>query len=169
MSASLLSTHRSGRVCIVHLTGIGDVVHGLPIANDLKRDDPGRTLVWIAEPAPAEVLRHHPAVDEVVVFHKRRGLAGAMELRDILARRPCDLTLNMQRYFKSILPTLFSGAPVRVGLDPSKTRDGVSWFNTHHLPPGPWEHTQDLLLRFREVLGLPREGPVEWRLRFSPE
>lgn len=153
---------------IVHLTGIGDVVHGLPIANDLKRDDPDRSVVWIAEPAPARVLHHHPSVDEVVVFRKARGLAGAMELRDDLARRPCDLTLNMQRYFKSVLPTLFSGAPVRVGLAPSRTRDGVSWFNTHHLPEGPWRHTQDLLLQFRDVLGLPKRDPVTWRITFSP-
>jgi heptosyltransferase I len=164
----LLRTHRSERVCVVHLTGIGDVVHGLPIANDLKRDDPTRTVVWIAEPAPAEVLRHHPAVDEIVVFRKRRGLAGAMELRDRLAPRPCDLTLNMQRYFKSVPPTVFSGAPVRIGLDPAKTRDGISWLHTHHLPAGPWRHTQDLLLGFREPLGIAVDGPVEWKITFSP-
>ncbi len=41
------------RVGIVLLTGIGDVVHGLPIANDLKRDEPARRVLWIAEPVPA--------------------------------------------------------------------------------------------------------------------
>lgn len=169
MDTRLLRTSRHRRICIVHLTGIGDVVHGLPIANDLKRTDPEGTVVWVAEPAPAEVLRNHPAVDEIVVFRKARGLAGAMELRDTLARRPCDLTLNMQRYFKSVLPTVFSGAPVRVGLAPSRTRDGVSWFNTHHLPEGPWRHTQDLLLGFRPVLGIPDDDPVTWRITFSPE
>jgi len=154
---------------VVHLTGIGDVVHGLPIANDLKREDPRRTVVWVAEPAPAEVLRHHPAVDEIVVFRKRRGLAGAMELRETLAPCPCDLTLNMQRYFKSIPPTVFSGAPVRIGLDRSKTRDGVSWFHTDHLTPRPWLHTQDLLLGFREPLGIKSDEPVEWKITFSRE
>jgi heptosyltransferase I len=55
-----------------------------------------------------------------------------------------------------------------LGLDPSKTRDGVSWFHTHHLPPGPWRHTQDLLLGFREPLGIAEDAPVEWRITFSP-
>ena len=155
-------------MCIVHLTGIGDIVHGLPIANDLKRDDPGRTVVWVAEPAPSEVLRHHPSVDETVVFRKSRGLAGAMDLKDALGASPSDLAINMQRYFKSVPPTVFSGAAIRIGLDPSKTRDGVSWFHTHHLPPGPWRHTQDLLLGFREPLGIPPSAPVEWRITFSP-
>jgi len=142
-------------------------VHGLPIANDLKRDDPSRTVLWVAEPAPAAVLRHHPSVDEVVVFRKARGLRGVMELRDALASRPADLTLNMQRYFKSVFPTLFSGAPVRLGLPRSKTRDGVSWFNTHHLPERPWRHTQDLFLDYRGALGLPEDWPVVWRVGFS--
>ena len=47
-------------------------------------------------------------------------------------KRRGDLTLIMQRYFKSGWPTVFSGAPVRVGLPPSKTRDGVAWFNTRN-------------------------------------
>ena len=158
---------RSRRVCIVLLTGIGDVVHGLPLAGDLKRDDPSRRVVWVAEPAPARVLDHHPDVDEVVVFHKRRGLAGVRALTDAFRGRPCDLTLNMQRYIKGAFPSLLSGAPVRIGLPPSKTRDGVARLNTHHLPEGPWRHTQDMLLEYRDALGLPADARVRWRVTFS--
>jgi len=165
--AGLLREYRSRRVAIVLLTGIGDVVHGLPIANDLKRDDPTRVIVWIAEPVPAAVLRHHPAVDHVVVFHKTRGFRGVVDLRDDLRDHPSEMTLNMQRYFKSVFPTVFSGAPVRVGLPRSMTRDGVSWFNTHHLPDQPWRHTQDVLLDYRGILGLPVAAPVEWSITFS--
>jgi hypothetical protein len=52
---ALLDLVRNRRVGIVLLTGIGDVVHDLPIANDLKRDDPSRMVVWVAEPTPARV------------------------------------------------------------------------------------------------------------------
>jgi hypothetical protein len=51
----LLDLVHNRRVGIVFLTGIGDVLHGLPIANDLKQDDPSRMVVWVAEPAPARV------------------------------------------------------------------------------------------------------------------
>jgi hypothetical protein len=77
---ALLDLARNRRVGIVLLVGIGNVVHGLPIANDLKPDDPSRMVVWVAEPAPARVLEHYPAVDEIVVFHKRRGVRGVIEL-----------------------------------------------------------------------------------------
>jgi heptosyltransferase I len=156
------------RVGIVLLTGIGDVVHGLPVANALKRDDPGTRILWVAEPAPAEVLRHHPAVDEVVVFRKSRGVSGVFSLRNDLRDRSCQLALNMQRYGKSLFPLLLMGAGRRIGLPPSKTRDGISFFHTEHLPEGPWRHTQDLFLEFLDALEIPRE-PVEWRITLSRE
>lgn len=166
-SAVPLDLHDVRRVGIVLLTGIGDVVHGLPIANDLKRARPAARVVWIAEPAPARVLEHHPAVDDVVVFRKDRGARGVAELARDLRRRRCDVALNMQRYFKGVFPALLSGARVRIGLPRSKTRDGVSLFNTHHLPERPWCHTQDLLLGYRGALGLPESDPVEWGIAFS--
>jgi hypothetical protein len=77
----LLAELAPRRIGIVLLTGIGDVVHGLPLALDVKRHSPRTEVVWIGEPAPAEVVRHHPAVDRVVVFRKGAGLKGIMALR----------------------------------------------------------------------------------------
>lgn len=158
------------RLCVVLLTGIGDVVHGLPVVNALRDRFPDLEVTWVAEPAPADVLRHHPAVDRIVIFRKAAGLRGVAALRaDLRAARPFDVTINAQRYFKSVWPTLFSGAPVRLGLSRDKTRDGVSLLNTHHLPDGPWRHTQDIFLGFLDFFGVERPTELEWRLAFSPE
>ncbi len=163
----LLSGAGARRVCIVLLSGIGDVIHGLPLANDLKRLDPAIEVVWVAESAPAQVLAHHPAVDRTVVYRKGTGLRGVMSLREAMKDVRADLTLNIQRYLKSVWPTVFSGAPVRVGLPRSKTRDGIFLFHTHVLAEGPWKHSQDLFLDFRWALGVPHDAPVTWGLSFS--
>ena len=154
-------------ICFVLLTGIGDVVHGLPVANALKEDDPARRITWVAEPAPARVLQHHPAIDHVIVFHKAAGLAGVQRLQRDFRGRRFDLTLNMQRHLKGVFPTVFSGAPTRVGLDPEKVREGVWRFSNYHIDAGPWAHTQDLLLRFLDRLDVSRPDPLEWRITFS--
>lgn len=168
MSDDDLLPGRGGRVAVVLLTGIGDVVHGLPLVNALKAHRPDLSVTWIAEPAPSQVLQRHPAVERAVVFRKSRGLRGVVDLyRELRRLRPFHLTLNVQRYFKSIFPTLFTGAPIRAGLARDKTRDGVSLFNTHHLPSGPWKHTQDIFLDFLPLLGLPRPETPEWRIAFS--
>jgi heptosyltransferase I len=157
-----------GRVCLVLLTGIGDVVHGLPLVNALRAARPDLEISWVAEPAPAEILHHHPAVDRIVVYRKKEGLRGLRRLRDDLrSDGRFDLVINAQRYFKSIFPTLFARAPIRVGLSRDKTRDGVSFFNTHHLSDGPWRHTQDILLDFLPLLGLSRPDFLTWGITFS--
>ncbi len=160
----------SDSVCIVLLSGIGDVVHGLPVATALKRDRPSRRIVWIAQPAPARLLEHHPAVDQIIVFRPERGLRGVYDLwRSFRTGAPCDLTFNMQRYAKSIFPAYFSGAPVRVGLAPSRTRDGVRFVNTDYTKGGEWRHTQDLFLEFLDVVGVARPEPLEWDITLSEE
>ncbi len=168
-SGPVLLEESARRVCIVLLSGIGDVVHGLPLANDLKRRRPDIEVVWIAEPAPAQVLKHHPAVDRTIVYRTHSGLEGVRELRAALADVRADLTLNIQRYIKSLWPTVFSGARIRAGLPRSKTRDGIFLAHTHVLREGPWKHSQELFLDFRWALGVPRDEPVTWGIRFSEE
>jgi len=157
------------RVCIVLLSGIGDVVHGLPVAVALKRDRPSRTVVWVAQPAPAEVLRHHPSVDEVVVVRPEEGIAAIRQLWNTFQAKPCEVTFNMQRYAKAIFPTCLSGASVRVGMAPSRTRDFVRFFNTEHTPEGNWRHTQELFLEFLDQVGIERPNPLEWRITLSAD
>ena len=160
---------RADRVCIVLLSGIGDVVHGLPVAVALKRDRPSRRVVWVAQPAPAQVLEHHSAVDEIVVFRPQAGFGALRSLWSAFQGRPCEVTLNMQRYGKTLFPTYLSGASVRVGLAPSRTRDGVRLINTVHTPEGPWRHTQDLFLEFLDQVGVDRPDPLEWGIAFSDQ
>jgi len=166
---ALLPPSTPRRVCLILLSGIGDAVHGLPLALDLKRLDPPVHVTWVAEPAPAQILAHHAAVDRVVVFRPRDGARGVWRLARAMSGTSAHVTLNLQRYLKSAWPTLFSGAPVRVGLPPSKTRDGIRRLHTHVLRDGPWKHTQDLFLDFRWALGVDRDAPVAWGLTLSPE
>ena len=157
------------RVCIVLLSGIGDVVHGLPIAMALKQDRPSRPIVWVAQPAPAQVLAHHPAVDEIVVYQPGASLKAIKTLWAAFRGKRCQVTLNMQRHAKTLLPPYLYGASVRVGLAPSRTRDIVRFINTAHTPEGPWRHTQDLFLEFLDELGIERPDPLEWGIALSDE
>lgn len=156
------------RVCIVLLTGLGDVVHGLPIVNALKDQNPDRHITWVVEPMPAGMLSPHPSVDEVVVYEMRKGVAGIRGLRRDLAGHRFDLTINLNYYFKSVWPTLLSGAPHRLGFDWGRSRDGVWFAANHHIDAKPRGHTQDIFLEFLAHLGIPPSEP-EWRIPIKPE
>lgn len=159
----------SRRVCVVLLTGLGDVVQGLPIVNALKDDDPSRHITWVVQPMPAPIIRPHPSVDEVVIYRKNDGVRGVLALRRELARRKFDLTLNLNVYFKSVWPTILSGAPHRLGFDRARTFEGVWLASNHHLEPRPRAHTQENFLEFVEHLGLPVPPKVEYRIPITPE
>ncbi len=150
-------------LCVVLLTGLGDVIHGLPVVNALKRADPSRRITWVVEPMPAPIVQGHPAVDDVVVFRKSQGAKGVLDLWRSLGQRRCDLVLNLNIYFKSVFPTLFAGADRRVGFDRERSRDMTWLFVDERLPPRPRAHTQDMFLEFLEYLEVPAR-PLEWRL-----
>lgn len=159
----------SRHVCIVLLTGLGDVVHGLPLVNALKDDDLTRKITWVVEPMPAPLLAGHPSIDRVVVYRKKDGLRGIRQLwRDLSGGDGIDLTLNLNVYTKSIWPTLLSRAPHRLGFDRGRSFEGVWLASNHHLDRRPRAHTADLFLEFAEHLGLAVPRP-QWRILLTAE
>ena len=154
-------------ICMVLLTGLGDVIHGLPLANALR--DQGHRITWVVEPMPAPVLHPHPSIDEVVVYRKKDGLRGVAELARTLSGRRFDVTLNLNVYTKSVWPTLLSRAPLRIGFDRARSFEGVWLAANRHLPPTPRAHTQEMFLQFLDVLGVARPEPLEWRIPFTDE
>ncbi|HSK21496.1 MAG TPA: glycosyltransferase family 9 protein [Longimicrobiales bacterium] len=153
-------------ICVVLLTGLGDVVHGLPVVNALRRAWPDTNVTWVVEPMPAGILQPHPSLDQVIVYEKKRGVAGVRDLRRRMARERFDLAINFNIYFKSIFPTLFSRAPERWTFGRDRARDGVWLAGNRHLPARPRRHTQDMFLEFVEVLGVD-PYPLEWRLEIT--
>jgi len=158
-------------VVIVMLSALGDAVHVLPVANALKRHWPETRLTWIIQPVPHDLVRGHEAVDEFVVFRRRRGMAAwrsYAELSRTLTGRRFDLAVNLQVYFKAGLVTGLLRAGVKLGFDRARARD-MNWlFTTHRIPPHPPHHVQDQYLEFVQHLGIDPE-PVEWRFSFSEE
>jgi heptosyltransferase I len=154
-------------LCIVLLTGLGDVVHGLPIVNAIRSARPDLRVTWVAEPMPAQLLSPHESIQTVVAWHKKAGWRGVRELRTHLATTRFDLTLNFNIYFKATVPTLLSRAPVRLGFGRGRARDGVWLTHTHNLPHGPRKHTQDMFLDFLDALGVARPEPLQWRLHLT--
>ncbi len=149
------------KICVVLLTGLGDVVHGLPIVNALKRYWPHGHITWVVEPMPSGILRPHPSIDDVIVFHKRRGVAGVRQLWRDMRGREFDIVINYNIYFKSVWPLAFSGAARRIGFERGRARDGVWLFANEHLQRRPRRHTQDMFLEFLDLLGVPRT-PLQW-------
>jgi heptosyltransferase I len=153
--------------CIVLLTGLGDVVNGLPLVNAIRDAQPHARITWVVEPVPSGILEGHPSIDRIVTYRRRDGIRGLMPLwRDLRAGEPIDITVNLNVYFKSAWPTLFSRAPRRLGFGKDRAFEGVWLFSNEHLPQARRSHTADMFLEFARYLDVPAANP-EWRITFS--
>ncbi|KPK62072.1 MAG: hypothetical protein AMS21_08245 [Gemmatimonas sp. SG8_38_2] len=165
MSEELLA---GKRICVVLLSGIGDVVHGLPVVNALKRDDPERDITWVVQTEPAPLLQPHPSIDRVMTFDRKKGLADIRRLWRELRPRELDLVINFNIYFKSIIPTFTARAADKVSFGRDRARDLVWMFANHRLPARPTRHVQDRFLEFLDYLAVPIE-PIEWKISITDE
>lgn len=161
----------SPRVAIVMLSAIGDAVHVLPVANALKRTVPSMRLAWVIQPLPHRLVHNHPAIDEFIIFHRRRGpraVAEFLRTRRELRAQTFDLVIDLQVYFKAGLLTSFVRSPVKLGFDRARARD-LNWlFTTHRIAPRANQHVQDQYFEFLEYLGIEPE-PLEWGIVITAE
>jgi heptosyltransferase I len=143
------------RVAVVMVSTVGNAVHVLPVLNSIRAHRPDARITWVMQPAAAELVRGHPAVDEVVAFDRKRGWRGLLDVRRSLADRRFDVVLNLQAYLKAGLVSAMAHAPVKLGYDRARARDLTWLFSTRRIPPRPRGHVQDEYLEFVEALGIP--------------
>lgn len=107
------------KILIVKLSSLGDILHMFPAASDLRRRFPAAEIHWLAEPAFAEAVSWHSAIDKVIVAplraHKKTwwkipALLG--KLRAQLRNENYDAVLDAQGLLKSAVLARLAGAPV---------------------------------------------------------
>jgi len=156
-------------ICIVMLSAIGDAVHVLPVANALKRAWPECRITWVIQPVPHALVANHPAIDDFVVFERRRGWSAwrsLVEVRRALGGRRFDLLLGLQVYLKAGLVTAMTDARVKLGFDRARARDAQWLFTNMRIPVHEPQHVQDQYFEFLEFLGVDPH-PATWTLELT--
>lgn len=161
------TTNPPGRVLIVLLGAIGDVVRALPLVQRLRAAWPQSQIAWAVEPAAAPVLEGHPALDRIILFRRHQGLPAFLAFLQNVRRWQADLTLDLQSHFKSGLTSRFSRAPRRVGFARANSREGNWLFNNEHVPPVErFSSKVRQFLSFADYLRLP-PAAIDFGLRPS--
>ncbi len=164
-----MSRVSASRILIVLHGAIGDVTLALPLANRIRAGYPEAHIIWAIEPAAAPLVLHHPAVNEVVVFDRSRGLPAFVRfLRQIRALH-VDLTLDLQRHLKSGITSLSSGAPERWGFARANVKEFNHWFSNRQIAAQPPMRLKlEQYQAFGDLLGL-ASTPIRFGLEPAPE
>jgi len=155
-------------ILIVRLSAMGDVIHALPLARNLKRA--GHRVGWVIEEPFAALLAGNPDVDEVFVVRTRRWrrrafrpatLREILDARESIRRFRAALVLDPQANEKSWWVAQLASAP-RVVLDDAEERTNWSrrLAHTRVSPPPAARHAADRVLGLLSPLGAPAREPA---------
>ncbi|QJR13275.1 lipopolysaccharide heptosyltransferase I [Usitatibacter palustris] len=119
------------RVLFVKLSSLGDVIHHMPAVTDLRARRPELQIHWAVEEAYADLVRLHPAVDQVIPVGLRRAKGAPFasstwrslrETREALRRERYDYVVDTQGLTKSALVAA-NAHGIRFGFDRASARE----------------------------------------------
>jgi lipopolysaccharide heptosyltransferase I len=156
------------RVLLVRLSALGDCLHALPVAVELRRQLPRAHIGWAIEEPGHQLLRDHPAIDRFHIYPRRspprRFVRELLALRRELRRERYDVALDVQGLTKSGLVAWLSGARRRVSLAPPHRRELNRLFvNEVVAAPETSRHVVDRNLALLRAVG----ASVAGRARFD--
>jgi heptosyltransferase-1 len=117
----------SGRILVVRLGAMGDIIHTLPAVAAWKQSHPGFELSWLVEPQWMALLEGNPFVERVITL-RRRTFGGLIETWRELRSHPYDLAVDFQGLIKSALSARASGAQRVYGFHESQVRERMAAF-----------------------------------------
>jgi heptosyltransferase-1 len=157
------------KILILLHGSIGDVTRALPLANCLRQAFPQAFLAWSVEPAAYPLLQGNPALDEIIVFDRRRWWKSFGPFLANLRAKQFDLVLDLQRHLKSGIISWSTGAAQRIGFHREDSKEGNWLFNNLHIERfGDGIAKLEHYLKFADYLGIAR-APIAWTFNLSSD
>ena len=154
MNAQLLKSAPPS-ILIVLMGSLGDVTRGLGIVAHLKACCPECRITWLIEPKCADLVGLHSGIDHIIVFKRAWSFKALWDLYQQLRQCHFDITLDLQRHFKSGFFSMLSQGKQRIGFHRKDSKE-LNWlFNNAHIKYYNNELSKlDHYFKFTQYLGL---------------
>lgn len=172
------------RVLLIRPTALGDVARTVPALVSLRQAYPDARIDWLVNESFADVVRHHPALSNVVPFPRQRfsaALTRPAVLREMFAwarqlrHTQYDLAIDLQGLARSGFFAWLTRAPQRVGFADARELGWLGYNRRYHVNA---VHTVDQMLGLvaahgitpsREMRLYLGEADRQWRDQFLHE
>lgn len=145
---------------VIKPSSLGDIIHTFPAVDLIRRARPEGTITWVVNECFAGMVDLCPAVDEIVVFQRKklgqmRHLPKLISFLAELRQHPHDVAIDFQGLLRSGVMAFASGAPRRVGFENAREGAGL-FYNEKVMLPANLRHAVDKnLFLARAALGMP--------------
>ena len=131
---------RGGRILIIRLSALGDILFSLETVAALRRERPDVAIDFLVEDRFQKLLENHPQIDRVIVYPRRDRLRIPGSLLK-LRRQRYDVALDLHGIQKSAMHMLFARARYKVGPSAPASREGAAFaYNKTVRMPTPAPH-----------------------------
>ena len=154
------------RIAILRLSALGDVCMVVPVIRTLQKALPQAHITWFISRPAFDLVKGLEGV-EFIVIDKPRNLFDYLKLRKQFKNAKFDVLLAMQAALRTNLIYPFIKAPIKIGFDNARARDGQRWFTNFQISFAK-QHLMDSFLSFAEALGI-KEKVIEWNLPITDE
>ena len=104
------------RILLIRFGSIGDVVLTTPAIRAVRRAFPDGYIAMLVGHRSADVISANPHLDEVIVFRREvKIFSETRRAAAMLREQDFDISVDMQRKFRSSLLAYRSGAKLRIG------------------------------------------------------
>ena len=154
------------RILIVKTTSMGDVIHALPVVEDILQHDPDAQIDWLVEESFADIPRLHPQVKQVFTVAVRRWRKQwwhtqtwreIASVKQAVGAQPYDAVLDLQGLLKSAVMATWATGP-RHGYDQHSIREPLAsrfYQHTYAIP-----YRQHAVIRMRTLAAMALGYPV---------
>lgn len=108
---------RTPRLLVVKLSSMGDIIHGTAAIGALRLALPQAHITLAVDAPWADVVRHHPSVDQMIHSSAPARLTPGtlLQIRRQLRGHVFDVAIDLQGNRRSAAWIYLSGAPIKVG------------------------------------------------------
>jgi ADP-heptose:LPS heptosyltransferase len=149
------------RILIIKPSSMGDIIHGLLVAEAIKAQLPEVTIDWVVRREFAPLVKAATAIEHTYLFERSAGVRGFVRLMREVRRRRYDAVLDLQGLARSGILTRAAHAPRKLGRSDARECAWIGYTETTpKLPAGQPPHAVKILSAFLPMLGLAERLPT---------
>lgn len=102
------------KILIIRFSSIGDIILASPLIRLLRKKFPHAEIDIIVFKEFEELVSSNPNINHVILFDRKTGLRGFLELSKRIRKRRYDLVIDIHKKLRSFFICLISGAKLKL-------------------------------------------------------